>query len=401
MNLIRAHKKLLLFLLLALIGLSVLVFFVLYKVGDLRPAILPPKEDLVETIEKQNTGAAVDFPLILSEGLQIGVFAKNISKARDLQFTPEGTLLVSSPETGKVFALVDDNNDGVAEQTKEIIIGLNRPHGLSFHKSKLFVAELQKVHRYNWEEKSSKATLEKTLFSLPYSNGHVTRTLEITSSGTLYVSVGSTCNVCFEEHELLAAVAVSDIEGNNLRLFAKGLRNSVFIKLHPETGELWGTENSRDLLGDNVPPDELNIIRDGRSYGWPICYGNRFHDRSFDPKGEHESHCAETVPPIFETQAHSAPLGLNFINSGQFPEDWQGDLLVSYHGSWNRSEPTGYKVVRLKVEGNKITKQEDFLTGFLQGSNALGRPVDLEFDKAGSLFISDDKANAVYKIVKK
>lgn len=164
---------------------------------------------------------------------------------------------------------------------------------------------------------------------------------------------------------------------------------------------MWGTENSRDWLGDNAPPDGINIIRDGKNYGWPVCYGNKFHDKNFDPKGEQATYCADTLAPIFEIQSHSAPLGLTFINSKQFPDSQQGDLLVAYHGSWNRTEPTGYKVVRLVVEGNQITKQEDFLTGFLQGSDASGRPVDLEFDKTGSLYISDDKANAVYKIVKK
>lgn len=207
-----------------------------FRVGDLRPAILPPKEDIVKTIEKQNTGAAVDFPLILPAEFKIGVFAKNIEKPRDLEFSSGGSLLVSSPSSGKIYVLVDANNDGVAEETKEILSGLEWPHGIAFHNNQLFVAELQQVNRYSWNEGELKATFEKKLFALPKSGGHITRTLAITKSGTLYVTVGSTCNVCFEKNELFAAVGVSDVEGNNLRLYAKGLRNSVFIKLNPETG---------------------------------------------------------------------------------------------------------------------------------------------------------------------
>ena len=153
----------------------------------------------------------------------------------------------------------------------------------------------------------------------------------------------------------------------------------------------------RDYLGDNLPPEEINIIRDGANYGWPICYGNKIHDDKFDTNQYIRDPCEDSVSPIFEFPAHSAPLGLTFINSPQFLTDWQGDLLVAYHGSWNRSTPAGYKVVRMKVAGNTITGAEDFITGFGQ---ALARPVDLIFDSQGSLYISDDKAGVVYKIIK-
>ncbi len=155
----------------------------------------------------------------------------------------------------------------------------------------------------------------------------------------------------------------------------------------------------RDFLGDDLPPDEINIVKDGKNYGWPVCYGNRVYDSQFG--GETPNFCLSSEPPVFEIQAHSAPLGLAFISSTQFPEEWQGDLLVSYHGSWNRTAPTGYKLVRLQVEGEKIIQQTDFLSGFLQGNRVIGRPVDLEFGHEGSLYLSDDKAGIIYRIFKK
>lgn len=367
-------------------------------VGDVRPVILPPSKDLTEIIEKQQAGNPVDFPLKIASGFKIGVFAKGLGKARDLQFSTGGTLLVSSKESGKVFALPDVGNDGKADKTVEILRDLDNPHGLAFHDGKLFVAELRKVSRYAWNEENLSAKFEKKLFDLPYNGGHSTRSIVIDKEGNLVVTIGSSCNVCNEKHKWLAVVVVSDIDGNDPKVFAKGLRNAVFIITNPQTGEVWGTEMGRDLIGDDIPPEEINIIREGKNYGWPTCYGSKVHDEQFGHSHK-EGECENTTSPIYEFQAHSAPLGLTFIDSAQFPQDWQGDLLVAYHGSWNRSIPTGYKIVRMKVEGNKITGDEDFITGFLQGSNALGRPVDVEFDKSGSLYISDDKIGAIYKVV--
>jgi len=168
------------------------------------------------------------------------------------------------------------------------------------------------------------------------------------------------------------------------------------MALRTSTDKVWATENGRDLLGDNVPPDEINILQDGGNYGWPFCYGDHVLDTTFGDKTQ--EYCNGTIAPAFNLQAHSAPLGLAFIDSRQFPADWQGDLLVAFHGSWNRSVPTGYKVVRLKVDGEKVSDQTDFMTGFLQNDQTIGRPVDLTFDSAGRLYVSDDKAGVVYLV---
>jgi glucose/arabinose dehydrogenase len=181
-------------------------------------------------------------------------------------------------------------------------------------------------------------------------------------------------------------------------VFASGLRNAAFSAVNPTTGELWATENSRDNLGDNLPPDEINIIRAGFNYGWPICYGMGVHDTSFDHNSYIRDPCADTATPLFNIQAHSAPLGLAFVQSKQFPVGWGGDLIVAYHGSWNRTVKTGYKLVRLHVLGNTIASQEDFITGFVNDQTTLGRPVKPLFDAQGNLFLSDDYTGSIYII---
>jgi len=349
--------------------------------------------------EKSATvGEKPSIPLMVPQGFSIGVFAKGLGAPRDIIFSEKGTLLASIPRDDKIVALPDKNNDGTADETKNILTGLDNPHGIAFFKGKLYVAEETRVVRYQWDEGTLTATKEKELFSLPKGGNHTTRTIAFKNNGQMFVSLGSTCNVCYEKHEWLAAVITSDENGNNPRLFAKGLRNSVFISINPQTDELWGTEMGRDFLGDNLPPDEINIIKDGKDYGWPVCYGAKIYDRTFNPLPQKASPCEASKAPAYEIPAHSAPLGLTFINSKQFPKEWEGDLLVVYHGSWNRSTPTGYKVVHLEVEGNTVKGASDFLTGFLSDTQALGRPADVVFDSQGSLYVSDDKAGTIYKI---
>lgn len=340
-------------------------------------------------------------PFVLPSGFVIHTFADNLGDARDLEYSPGGTLLVSSPGRGEVYALPDENQDGIADTKKTVITGENNPHGLAFYDGKLYVADVDKVVRFDWDEGQLTASREKVLFSLPSNNNHNKRTLVFDSAGNLYVSVGSTCNVCNEKSQLSGTVLVADKDGDNLRIFATGLRNAPFIQFNPDTGDLWGTEMGRDYLGDILPPDELNIIKNGNNYGWPNCYGDKVPDTTFNP----EAVCDNTQSPLYEIPAHSAPLGFVFINSSQFSSEWHGDILVSYHGSWNRTTPVGYKVVHLKLNGNKIENSDDFLTGFIsssarKGADAIGRPVDLIFDSLGNLYISDDKAGAIYIIQK-
>src|SRR3989344_278209 len=378
----------------------------IYPLGRPAPSLPPSGESL---------------PFMLPEGFATSVYAEDVSGARVMVRDPKGVLLVSETGEGKVVALPNLDADGKADRVITVLEGLDNPHGLLVLCSEtgfesvdqddasrqsraeadctLYVAESHRVAAYRYDVDTYSATFKETLLELPADGGHSTRTLMLhPDNKRILVSIGSSCNVCTEEGERRAALLALDPSKEGYSVFARGLRNTVFMTTHYVTGDIWGTDMGRDLLGDDLPPEEINIIREGGNYGWPTCYSDRVHDEKFDH--DHKAgECESTEAPIYEFQAHSAPLGLTFIDSTQFPKEWQGDLLVAYHGSWNRSTPTGYKIVQMNVDGNKITGEADFITGFLQGSNALGRPVDLEFDKAGSLYISDDKIGVVYKVV--
>lgn len=366
---------------------------------------IPSPSSDVSTFPTNSDDPEEQLPFQLPDGFRIQRFASDIKGPRDVVFSPGGTLLVSLPGEGRIIALPDNDGNGKSDEIKVIVSGLDTPHGLAFQGSSLLVAQERQLTRFRWEEATRSVNGKETLFDLPSGGRHITRTIAVGTDGDIFVSVGSSCDVCVEKHPYLAAVVHAGKNGENPKLFAKGLRNAVFLAFHPETNRVWATEMGRDFLGDNLPPDEINILEEGKDYGWPYCYGNQIHDTNFDGNGS-SSRCNETIAPVFEIPAHSAPLGLTFIHSPQFPESWQGDLLVSYHGSWNRSVPSGYKVVRLDVEGSRVIGAEDFITGFLPASaraasQALGRPVDMAFDTTGALFLSDDKADVMYRITKR
>lgn len=341
------------------------------------PAVSPPKEDIAELIQNQKPGENnTDFPLKIADGFIISVFAKGLESPRDLEFDPTGALVVSIPSQGRVVALKNGSQSTVVD-------GLRQPHGIAFNGGKIYIAETNAVAVYDYDAQNYKATNRKKIIDLPSGAGHSTRSILIRDE-KLYVSTGSSCNVCVEDDPRRAAIWVANLDGSDFKVYAYGLRNSVFLTLNPKTNEIWATEMGRDLLGDDTPPDEINVIRLGSNYGWPFCYGNKVRDTKFNKEGYLDDPCSVTASPVYNIQAHSAPLGLAFLGD---------DLLVSFHGSWNRTVPTGYKVVRFVNN-----KQEDFITGWLSGGAALGRPVDIIVDKDGSLYISDDKAGVVYLV---
>jgi glucose/arabinose dehydrogenase len=233
---------------------------------------------------------------------------------------------------------------------------------------------------------------------VPDDGQHKTRTVAFLQDGRMVLSVGSSCNVCEEEDPRRGTVLVYDgPNGEGERVFASGLRNAVGLAVHPETGELWATNNGRDLLGDDIPPDTIHILLEGAGYGWPACHGGEV----IDPDYGHPGACEQVPMPAVGLQAHSAPLGMVFYAGDSFPAEYQGDLFVAFHGSWNRSEPTGYKVVRIPVrDGDASGPVEDFATGWLddETSSASGRPVGLAVGPDGALYVSDDKGGFIYRI---
>ena len=325
--------------------------------------------------------------------------------ARVLALDPDGTLLVSLTSRGKVVALPDKNGDGVADAVVTVLDGLNKPHGLAFgpeENPRLYVAETGRVSAYDYDPERLTAASEQKIADLPPGGRHFTRSLKFLPGPRdrrLLISVGSSCDACEEEDWRYAKILAVDPDGGELETFASGLRNSVFMAVHPQSQHVWATEMGRDFLGDNLPPDEINIILEGRNYGWPYCYGKRLYDDKTDPTGAHREFCKETIPSFIDLPAHSAPLGLAFFTE-EWPREFRHDLLVAFHGSWNRTEPTGYKVVRYKLDpaGNFIDV-EDFITGWLTPSGALGRPVDILIKDDGVIYISDDKAGVVYRVV--
>lgn len=339
--------------------------------------------------------------LKMPPGFQISVFA-HVPNARQMAFSPGGVLLVTDTSNGRVLALPDPKHDGHAEQPVQVLSGLNAPHGIAFHKGKLYIAEINAVRRYDWDEAQLHAGNSQKIADLPGSGGgHSTRTILFTNS-KMYVAVGSSCNVCVEDDKRRAAVTEYNEDGSGELTFASGLRNAVGLTVNPKTGTIWATDNGRDWLGDDLPPEEVNDLGPrGGNAGWPYCYGNRVPDRSQSKDYD----CSKTIAPAVEMQAHSAPLGLLFYEGEMFPPEYRGSLFVTFHGSWNRSVPTGYKVVRIKFndKGEPQGPPEDFITGWIRPGETkkgkwMGRPVGLVVGPEGALYISDDSAGVVYRV---
>lgn len=344
-----------------------------------------------------------DFPspLTVASGLHIKYFAK-VPGARVMAMGPDGSVYVSVPSGGKVVRVWDANGDNVADSLRVVASGLNNPSGLAFHKGYLYIANTNAVVRAQLDSHGIADGPPVPVNSLPGGGGHSTRTIVFGADSAMYVTVGSSCNLCVETDSGRATTMRFNEDGSNGRVFARGLRNAVGLAVNPATHALWVSQNERDDIQPNhqdLPPEEINILADGKDYGWPYCYS--LHGAAVpNPEYHDAARCSSTIPAALEMQAHSAPLGMTFLDKATLlPAEYHGDLLVAFHGSWDRDQPTGAKVVRVHVSGGLPTGVEDFVSGWQRDNGSRwGRPADVQVYKDGSVLISDDQSGSIYRV---
>ena len=334
----------------------------------------------------------------LPEGFSISLYSNQVPNARSLALGAEGTLFVGT-RTGSLYALSDTNGDNYAETVRVIADNLDVPNGVAFSDEDLYVAERHRIIRYDEIESrlSSPPAPEVVIDALPGGASHWWKFLRFGPDGKLYVPVGAPCNVCKENDERYAAILRANPDGSNLEVFAHGVRNTVGFDWHPESDELWFTDNGRDHLGDDSPPDELNrAAAAGLHFGFPYCHGSDIQDPQFGS----ERGCDEFTSPQWELPAHVAALGMRFYGGSMFPESWKNVIFIAEHGSWNRSVPIGYRVTSVRLnEAGEAASYEVFAQGWLRGDGtAWGRPVDVLITPDGALLVSDDRRGAIYRI---
>ncbi len=394
-----------------LIGMLLLATFVAGAIG-----FFYYKFGAVNIPSRVSIDLAEKLPFALPNMFTMAVFADGVKGARVMVFDRNGVLLVSQPSEGRISALSDTNGDGKSDTVGVVLDGLRKPHGMAFRcrdverpeVCQLYVAEEHAVSVFDYDTATRSASNGKKLLDLPTGGGHSTRTLLFLPApreDTLLVSVGSSCNVCLEGDARRASIIAYDTITGLSQQYAKGLRNAVFMQLHPVSGKVYVTEMGRDGLGDEIPPDEINVIEQEKNYGWPVCFGKNIHDTDFDKKTYIRNPCMEPFETgsLVDIPAHSAPLGLSFVPEEGWPEEYWYNMLVAYHGSWNRSTPTGYKIVRLKMNARgEYLGTEDFITGWLRPDGTkIGRPADIAVFPGGQIYISDDGAGIIYMVQRK
>ena len=334
----------------------------------------------------------------LPDGFSIESFAADVPGARSMTPGPKGILFVGSMRAGNVYAVVDRDGDRRAERVVTIASGLNMPNGVAYREGSLYVAEVSRVLRYDGIAKRLDDPPEPVVVidSLPRERHHGWKFIRFSPDGRLYVPVGAPCNVCERDDARYASILRMKPDGSGLEVFASGVRNTVGFDWHPETGELWFTDNGRDMLGDDIPPDELNRApTKGLHFGFPYCHGGDLPDPDFGQ----ERPCSELTPPAMKLGPHVAAIGMRFYRGGMFPKEYENQVFIAEHGSWNRSSKIGYRITLVRIDGSRATGYDVFADGWLQGEKAWGRPADVEWLDDGSMLVSDDHAGAIYRIV--
>jgi len=342
--------------------------------------------------------SAFEGKLSVPTGFTVTRYA-TVANARAMIVAADGSVYVSTPGRNSIVRLVDVNGDGVADSTNVVLSGLDRPHGMAFHKGKFHVANTGGVVRYALTAAGVPTGAPEQLNRYDAGRNHWTRSIIFGADNRMYVSIGSTCNICVETAQERAAVMVYDENGQNGRVYSSGLRNAVGMAINPDTKQIWVTQHERDNLQpdhQDLPTEEINLLQDGKDYGWPYCHGTKVPN----PEYNDQARCNRTESPALRMQAHSAPLGMVFLSRAtQFPAEWRGDALVAFHGSWNRTVPTGAKVVRVRVKNGRPVSYEDFITGWQGETGARwGRPVDFAVLRDGSVLVSDDNGGVIFRV---
>ena len=346
------------------------------------------------------TAEQVASRLRVADGFRLEVYSTDAPLARWPLVTPNGDLIVARTRADEVVLLERDaNGDGKPDAVRALLTNLNHPHGLALHDGWLYVGESNGIGRIRFDTESGRVSgaFEHIVDDFTDDGFHTTKTLGFGPDGWLYVSQGSSCNACIEKDERRATIMRMQPDGSQREIYATGLRNSVGLDWAPWDDALYATENGRDLLGDDLPPDELNRIEQGKFYGWPFVYGAGVIDPDFG--AGHTAEAARAIAPAHGFRAHNAPLGLAFLRGPGLPPGYSRTALVALHGSWNRSQPDGYKVVALDWQPDGSIVERDFLTGFLGDAGVLGRPAGIAQGPDGAIFITDDYAGVIYRVV--
>jgi glucose/arabinose dehydrogenase len=389
-----------------------------------RPELVPATDERIASLK-------------VPEGFRVTVVARGLPGARMLAVGPDGSIYVTRPMMNQVLRLHDENDDGDAEDADERTVeagvtdsaDLAGVHGIAISGTHVYLASVKGIFMATLAN-GQFTGLRQIVGDLPDGGQHPNRTLAVGPDEKLYVSVGSTCNACPEPNTEHATMLRLERDGTvaqnppqpahpalahvpttmvSPRVFASGLRNTLGFDWHPQTGELWGSDHGSDGLGDDLPPDELNRLTAGSSYGWPYCWGDRQPDPVIDQPSmmeTKEAYCARTEPLVVGYQAHSAPIAFLFYRGGQFPTDYGGDAFVAFRGSWNRAVATGYKIARVHFESGvpspragQSSAVEDFMTGFLlDNDHQFGRVAGLAVDQNGALLVSEDSNGVIYRV---
>jgi glucose/arabinose dehydrogenase len=382
-------------------GISVIVVLALGFTQSARETDKTPADNSSPAIIGVSAGLPLE-KIKLPKGFSISIFAE-VDNARSLAISANGTIFVGNRNEDKVYAVKDTDGDGKADKKWIIAKGLNMPNGVAIKDGDLYVAEVNKIHKFaGIENKLDNPGKSQIIYDkYPTEAMHGWKYIAFGPDGKLYVPVGAPCNICESKDPVFASITRINADGTGFEIFASGIRNSVGFTWHPLTKQMWFTDNGRDRLGDDMPPCELNTAaKAGLHFGYPYCHGGFIKDEEFGNKRP----CSDFVKPAQNLNAHVAPLGLKFYTGKMFPGEYQNQIILAEHGSWDRSKKSGYKLSLVKVDGNgKATNYSTFAFGWMDevSQKVWGRPVDVLLLPDGSMLVSDDQANVIYRITYK